>query len=93
MIDLETLLLYKKIESQSFLGSEDLSDFLPYMGMVATLLNGVKPFEQIVNISSKAPCKIWWKKNWSSGLREEIESIEDWIDSPTLYIGRVQFQC
>ena len=52
---------YTKIQPQSFLGSgeKDFKVFIPYMGMVAILLNDEEPFEQIVNILlTKSPCEI-----------------------------------
>ena len=50
-------MLYTKIQPQSFLGfEEDLKCFLPYIGLVAILFNGVEPIEQIDNIpSTKGP--------------------------------------
>ena len=53
-MDLESLMVYFKIQSQSFLGSgeEDFFVFLPYMGMAAILFNATEPFEQTVNILS-----------------------------------------
>ena len=43
--------MINQVHPQSFLGSggEDFF-FLSYMGMVAILFNGVKPFDKIVNI-------------------------------------------
>ena len=52
-------MLYTKIQTQSFLGSEeDVFSALPYIGMAATLFNGAEAFEQIVNtLWTKGP--IW----------------------------------
>ena len=49
LVELESPMLYIKVQPQSFLGSgeEDFEVFLPYMGMVAILFNGVEPLEQI----------------------------------------------
>ena len=43
LVDLESMMLYTKIQPRSFLGSgeEDFQVFLPYMGMVAILINGL----------------------------------------------------
>ena len=51
LVDLESSMLYTKIQPQSFLhsGEEDFYVFLPYMGMVAILFNCAEPFEQIGN--------------------------------------------
>ena len=48
------MMLYTKIQLQSFLGSgeEDFLMFLPYMDMAAILYNGAEPFEQIGNTLS-----------------------------------------
>ena len=48
LADLETAMLYTKIQPQSFPGSreEDLQMFLPYMGMATILFNSAEPFEQ-----------------------------------------------
>ena len=63
-VELESPMIYTKIQPQSFLGSgdEDFKVFLPYMGMAAdclmvrNLLNKLSiPFQQ------KAPCEVWWK--------------------------------
>ena len=42
LVDLETRMLYTKIQAQSFLGSgeKDFEVFLPYMGMASILLKG-----------------------------------------------------
>ena len=39
-------MIYAKIQPQGILGSgeEDFKRFLPYMGMAATLVNGMRPF-------------------------------------------------
>ena len=62
MADLESLMLYTKIQAQSFLGSgeEDFQGFfLPYMDMTAILFDGVDPFKQTITIlHQKAPCEI-----------------------------------
>ena len=43
-------MLHTKIQPQSFLGPEKkILTVLPYMGYADTLLNGAKPFEQIVS--------------------------------------------
>ena len=43
-------MLYTKIQLQNFLGSgEDFQVFLPYMSMVAILINGHWSFGQIFN--------------------------------------------
>ena len=60
LVVFESLMLYTKIQPQSFLGSrEDFLQFLPYTDMVAILQNHLNklaiPFQQ------KAPCDIWWK--------------------------------
>ena len=57
LVNLESLVLYTKIQPQSFLGSgEDFWVFLPYMGMAAILFNGTEPFEQIGNtLSTEGP--------------------------------------
>ena len=60
LVELETAMLYTKIQPQSFLGSKKV--FLPYMA--ANLFKGAEPFEQIGNtISTEGPisCEIWWK--------------------------------
>ena len=59
MIALETVMLYTKIQPQSFLGAgEDFQEFLPYMDMAAI------PFQQ------KAPCEIWWNLlKWFQRIR------------------------
>ena len=51
LVDLESSMLYTKIQPQSFLGSggEYFYVFLPYMGMAAILFDGAEPFEQIGN--------------------------------------------
>ena len=51
LVELETVMLYTKIQPQSFLGSgeEDFEVFLPYLDTVAILFNGAEPFEQISN--------------------------------------------
>ena len=44
-------MLYTMIQPQRFLDSgEDFKVFSPFMGMVSILLNGMEPFEQILNI-------------------------------------------
>ena len=47
-------ILYLKIQPQSSLssGEEIFKCLLPYMGMGASLFSDVKPFEEIVNITS-----------------------------------------
>ena len=53
LVELESSMLYTKIQSQSFLGSGDERRFLsvlPYMDMAAILFDGAEPFEQIGNI-------------------------------------------
>ena len=57
MIALETVMLYTKIQPQSFLGAgEDFQEFLPYMDMAAILFSGTKSFEQTGNtISTEGP--------------------------------------
>ena len=46
LVDLESLMLYTKIQPKSFLDSgEDFYVFLPYMDMAAILFDGVEPFE------------------------------------------------
>ena len=46
-------MLYTMIQPQRFLDSgEDFKVFSPFMGMVSILLNGMEPFEQILNILS-----------------------------------------
>ena len=47
LVDLESPMLYTKIQPQSFLGSgeEDFQEFLPYMDMAAILFNCAEPFE------------------------------------------------
>ena len=53
MVELETAMLYTKIQPQSFLGSQkDFYEVLPYMDMVAILFNGAEPVEQIGNTLS-----------------------------------------
>ena len=51
LVDLESMMLYTMIQPWSFLGSgeEEFYVFLPYMGMVAILINGLWPFVQIFN--------------------------------------------
>ena len=50
LVELESLMLYTKIQPQSFLGSgEAFYMFLPYMDMVAILFICAEPFEQIGN--------------------------------------------
>ena len=52
LVELETAMLYTKIQPESFLSSGEVfffSEFLPYMDMAAILFNGVEPFEQIGN--------------------------------------------
>ena len=52
LVDLESSMLYTKIQPKSYLGSgeEDFLRVLPYMGMAAILFNGAEPLEQISNI-------------------------------------------
>ena len=47
MVELETAMLYTKIRSQLFLGSEEegFQECLPYMDVEAVLFNGSEPFE------------------------------------------------
>ena len=47
LVDLESSMLYTKIQPWNFLGSgeEDFYVFLPYMGMAAILFNFAEPFE------------------------------------------------
>ena len=54
MVELESSMLYSKIQPQSFLGSvqEDFQEFLPYMDMAAILFNCAEPFERIGNTLS-----------------------------------------
>ena len=54
LVDLESQMLYTRIQPQSFLstGEEDFWVFLPYMGMAAILFNDAEPFEQSVTIPS-----------------------------------------
>ena len=62
LVELESSMLYTKVQPQSFLGSgeEDSQEFLPYMDMAAILFNCAEPFEQIGNtLSTEIPCKIW----------------------------------
>ena len=69
LIELESLMLYTKIQTQSFLdsGEEDFQEFLPYMDMAAILFKRAEPFEQNGStLSTEGPCEIWWKL-----LREE----------------------
>ena len=64
LVELESSMLYTKIQPQSFLdsGEEDCQEFLPYMDMAAILFNCAEPFEQIDNtLSTEDPCEIWWK--------------------------------
>ena len=46
LVDLSSLMIYAKIQPQGILssGEEDFKKFLPYMGMVAILVNGPWPF-------------------------------------------------
>ena len=47
LVDLSSIMIYAKIQPQGILGSgEDFYRFLPYMGMVAILVNGPRPFKQ-----------------------------------------------
>ena len=43
LVDLVSMMLYTKIQPQSFLGSgvENFKEFLPYTGMAAILINGL----------------------------------------------------
>ena len=62
LVELESLMLYTKIQSQSFLGSgeECFQEFLPHMDMAAILFNWAEQFEQIGNtLSTEGPCEIW----------------------------------
>ena len=62
--DLESSMLFTKIQPQSFLstGEEAFQEFLPYMDMMSILFNCAEPFEQIGNtLSTEGPCEIWWK--------------------------------
>ena len=54
ILDLESTMLYTKIQPQSFLGSgeEDFNCVLLYIGMTAMSFNGAEPFEQTVNAPS-----------------------------------------
>ena len=54
LVAFESLMLYTKIQPQSFLssGEKRFSSVLPYMGMTVILSNGADTFEQIVNILS-----------------------------------------
>ena len=73
LIDLESLMLYTKTQSQSFLASEeeDIWVFLPYMAIVAILFSGTGPFKQIVSTFwQKAPCIIG--ENCSSSFSLKI---------------------
>ena len=48
LVELESLMLYTKIQPQNFLGSAKMIlSVLPYMDMAAILINGPRPFEQI----------------------------------------------
>ena len=58
LINLESPMLYTKIQPQSILGSgeEDFYVILPYICMVAILFNSVESFEQIVStLSTDSP--------------------------------------
>ena len=46
LVDPLSPIIYAKIQPQSILGSgeEDFERFLPYMGMVAILVNELRPF-------------------------------------------------
>ena len=64
LVELESSMLYTKIQPQSFLGSgeEVFQVFLPYMDMAAILFNGAEPVEEIGNtLLTEVPCEIWWK--------------------------------
>ena len=63
LVELESSMLYTKIQPQSFLGSGEVFwEFLPYMDMLAILFNCAEPFEQICNtLSTYGQCEIWWK--------------------------------
>ena len=64
LVNLVSLMLYTKIQSQRFLGSgeEHFKCFLPYMGMAAILLNSAEPFEHLtIPLWQETPCEIWWK--------------------------------
>ena len=52
-------MLYNNIQPQGLLASGE-ECFLPYTGMAAILLNGMDPFEQMINIPlTEGPCEIW----------------------------------
>ena len=72
LVELDSLMIYTKIQPQSFLGSgeEDFQEFLPYMDMAAILFNCgdhlnklAIPFWQKVHEKSGEKC--------SSSFREE----------------------
>ena len=47
LVELDSLMIYTKIQPQSFLGSgeEDFQEFLPYTDMAAILFNCGEPFK------------------------------------------------
>ena len=60
LVELESLMLYTKIQPQSFLGSgeEDFKAFLPYMSVAAIFFNGMEPFKQ----AKRRPMEKNWRK-------------------------------
>ena len=62
MVELDSSVLYTKIQSRSFLGygEDDFQEFLSYMDMAAILFSSAEPFEQIGNtLSIEGLCEIW----------------------------------
>ena len=70
LVELESWMLYTKIQPLSFLGSreEHFQEFLPYMDMAAILFNCTEP---LVNIAFQQKAHVKSGENCSSSFREE----------------------